>query len=324
MTVVFVGGEITSFTPYDSRVGEVGTGYDTAWARCAMRAIDDLAYFDTPIWGPLTSAWTHMDLILSILSAAVAGFRDVAVWYDGGGAARCALQFEMSTSRVQLTYDGAVVAGPVVLALTSRQILDFDFKVNSAAGHLKMYVAGSGPALLDSGDINLSGVASLGRLRFTGTTVGGFSCSTLPSQVIIASASTLGWKLATFVPTADGAGTAWTGTYADVDEIIYDDGNFISTLVANDIETFALTGPSLGGSAVRAVAVTTRVRHNDTGPQSLQLALRKSGTNYFSATKTLGIAFTPEIGIWETDPSTGVAWVPGDVAGLEAGVKAIA
>jgi hypothetical protein len=110
----------------------------------------------------------------------------------------------------------------------------------------------------------------------------------------------------------------------DVDEIVYDDGNFISTLVANDIETFTLTGPSLGDSAVKAVAVTTRVRHNDTGPQSLQLALRKSGTNYFSATKTLGIAFTPEIGIWETDPSTGVAWVPGDVAGLEAGVKAIA
>jgi len=328
MSVVFVGGEITSFSPSETVSGERVEQYDATYARCSLRTIGapGTPTMMSPVFSSVTNCWLHMDFSTSPGTASV--WVTHLTLFDSAGVARVKLQANSVTAALRILYDngaGFVQAGADYgINHHNRQTLDLQVLCNTASGRIKLYNAGS--LVLDSGVLSLTGIGDIARLMFSGSPSLSPNTDTAcyASQVIVANEPTIGWKLATFVPSGDGANTAWTGTYADVDEIVYNDGDFISSAVANDIETFTLTGPSLGTSAVKAVAVTTRVRRNTTGPQNLQHALRVGGTNYFGSTHALDVGFTPEISFWATDPSTGVAWVPGDVAAIEAGVKAIA
>lgn len=329
MAVVFVGGEITSFSPNETLSGERTDNYDPAWARCSLRTIG--APGGPTMTGALfaaavTNCWLHMDF------STTAGSRNTFITnlslFDSGGTERIRLESNVMIPALRVMYNNGAgwvqAAADYGINHQSRQTLDLQVLCNTASGRIKLY--NSGTLVLDSGVLNLSGIAQIHRLRFAGS-AGLFPDTDVgchASQVIVADEPTIGWKLATFVPTGNGANTAWTGGFGDVDEIIYNDGDFISSGTANDVETFTLTGPSLGTTQVKAVAVTTRVRRSASGPQNLQHALRVGGTNYFGATKALDVGFTPEITLWATDPATGIAWVPGDVPAIEAGVRSIA
>lgn len=328
MAVVFVGGEITSFSPNETVSGERVEKYSSTYARCSLRTIGapGTPTMLSPVFTSVTNCWVHMDFAVSAGSG-YSGWIDCLTLFDSTGTARVKLQKNEVGSLLRLVYNngaGFVQAGSDYgVNFTDLQTLDLQVLCNTASGRIKLYNAGTN--VLDTGVLSLTGITDISRLMFSGSPSLSPQTDTAvyASQVIVADESTIGWKLATFYPSGNGANTAWTGTFADVDEIVYNDGDFISSAVANDIETFTLTGPSLGTSAVKAVAVTTRVRRNTTGPQNLQHALRVGGTNYFGSTKALDVGFTPEITLWATDPSTGIAWVPGDVAAVEAGVKAI-
>lgn len=328
MTIAFVGGEITSFSPSETQSGERVEAYDSTYARCSLRTIGapGTPVMLSPVFASVVDAWLHMDFATSPGSASI-WVTHVSL-FDSGGTERIRLQANSVAASLRILYNvgaGWVQAGADYgVNHHNRQTLDLNVLTNTASGRIRLYNAGS--LVLDTGVLNLSGISNIARLMFSGSpslspqTDTGVFCS----QVIVADEPTIGWRLSTFVPTGNGANTAWSGTYADVDEIVYNDGDFISTAVADDIETFALTGLSIGTEEVKAVAVTARARRNASGPQNLQLALRKGSTNYFSGTKALDVGFTPNINIWETDPATGIAWVPADVLTLEAGVKAIA
>jgi len=328
MTVVFVGGEITSFNPNETGSGEQTQRYDGNWARCSLCTIGapGAPTMTSPVFASVTNCWLHLDFATSPGSASI--LVDHMFLYDSAGVARVKIQANSTAAYLRLMYNTGAgwvqVGGNYGINHLNRQTLDLQVLCNTASGRIRLY--NSGTLVLDSGTINLSAIPNIAQLQFCGSPSlsPNTDTSVFASQVIVADEATIGWKLATFVPTGNGANTAWTGAFGDVDEVAYNDGDFISTAVANDIETYTLTGPSLGASPVKAVAVTARVRNNVTGPQNLQLALRSGGTNYFSGTKSLTTGFTPEQHIWETDPATGVAWLAANVPGIEAGVKAIA
>ncbi len=135
-------------------------------------------------------------------------------------------------------------------------------------------------------------------------------------------------KIVTTFPIADGTNLGWTpsdGTdhFANVDnpnpatETTY---NFSDT--AGAIDTFRFADPV--ATTISAVLVTATMRRDDVGPHSAAIEYRSiSGTEYTAATQFPLSNYLTFGQLYETNPETGVAWVPADLVGAEFGVKLI-
>lgn len=327
MTELFNGGEMDSFLPTDNTVIESTaqpTGYDSNFCRCALGVgvgavlVDpDVTYAETIRWAAQTEGWFHFDLylqeasgtasqLLTLRTASAAIFRIVAT------------KVSSSTHTLDLQYldSGASwQSGGTVTVPTSRQTFDIYWDIQ-ASGSLDLFVGGT-KRIEFAGDLShLSGV-EFARLHRA------FNVPTYWSQVFADTESTVGHKLFTISPASNGANTAWTGGYTEVDEIAYSDGDFINSGTANQVETFAGTTPTLTGYVVQSVTVAARGKTDGSGPSNLQLALRSSSTDYFSASKALDTGYEPYQNIWETNPATSAAWVNTAISGLQFGVKSI-
>jgi hypothetical protein len=336
MTIKFMGAEMASFLPSDSTPIEItsgGTGvfpHDPAFSRCGIDLVGNV-YVDTPQFSATTECWTHIEIQNNTSTNAVLTSYPI-YWLDGGdvpvlrlshttgsfGAAET-VGLEHLVSSTWTACGSAISSVPMS---TSLEVLDIRWIVNSATGTAELYVGGS---LRLTATVDLSAITSIRKVRIYGGAAGGFNYETRFSQVIVADASTIGYRLGTCYPSGTGSTSAWTGSYADVDEAVYSDADFISSGTAAQVSTFAQTAiPTLTGYVVRAVCVSARAKRGSSGPQNIRMALRSAGTNYFSgADIALGLGYAPVQTIWETDPATSAAWVNTAIASLEPGVKSI-
>lgn len=327
MTIYFMGGEMGAFIPSDSTVIEAATSgnFNTSFARCAIYAPYTPNYFESPSIGSLTTAWIHFDFGTGSDNYIGDGTR--FSWYDGSATER--IRFVANNNgTVSMMYNvgaGWVTAGSSITTTFSgtRQTIDIAVVCNSASGSIKLYL--SGTKRIDSGTIDLSAITALNKIRFSGfTNVVPLGTITMVSQVIVADESTIGMRLLTRYMNGAGASTDWTGAYTDIDEIVYEDADFILSGSNNQVSTFTQTGPAITGYTVRAVGVTARAKCGASGPQHLQLALRVSGTNYFSSSLALDAGYGAFVNIWETNPATSAAWVNTAIDTIQPGVKSIA
>lgn len=327
MTIDFVGGEMSAFSPSDSVATEIGTTstYDSAFSRCAL-SVTGLSYMQTAQLTAMTERWTHIHLTNGNGNNALTDHP--VVWLDGSDTevVRLAATGDINGTIALQYWNGAswATAGSAVsLPLYSaNQVLDVRILANSASGNLSLYVAGTERI---NQTVDLSGVTSVRRIKVLGDSSGGFNFITTCSQIISADEPTIGWRLATLYPSAGGADSAWTGAYTAIDETVYSDADFINSGSAAQVSTFALTGPAMTGYSVRAVGVTARARRGASGPQNIRMALRSAGTTYFSGSDiALGLGYAPVQTIWETDPATSAAWVNTNIASLQGGAKSIA
>ncbi len=334
MTIAFMGGEMTAFLPSDSTPIELTSGgiyvfpYDSGFSRCGMQVVG-LSYVDTPQFAALTECWTHIKL--THFGYGNNNNHYPMVWSDGSNVPSIRLKHDCGfagTETVGLErWTGAAwaaVGSSVSLPLAgARQDIDVRILCNTASGNLSLYVAGTERI---NASADLSGVASIRKLTVTAGASNGFSSETRFSQVVIADASTIGYRLMTCVPSAAGATSSWTGAYTDIDEAVYSDADFINSASNNQVSTFAQTPVSaLTGYVVRAVAVSVRSKRGSSGPQNIRHALRSSGTDYFSGSDVAqGLGYTPTQTIWETNPATSAAWVNTAIASLQPGAKSIA
>jgi hypothetical protein len=147
------------------------------------------------------------------------------------------------------------------------------------------------------------------------------------SQVIVATTTTLGHKLAYQPPLDNGIHTAWTGDVSQVNQTLVNDASFISSNTPDQRESFTkalFTVPI--GMTVRAVGVSSRARSDESGPQKLSHMLRFGSTDYDSPATDLDVGLTTVQHLWHLNPATGEPWVNIDAgsATLEFGVKAVA
>lgn len=332
MTISFMGGEMSAFLPSDSVPIELtggGTGvfpFDSAFSRCGIQIVGT-SYVDTPQFAALTECWTHVSLTHTTSSGAALSYYPL-VWLNGSDVEVLRLKHVTTSGAETVSFEhwtgaawasGSAVSVPLA---SNMQILDARFVVNSASGTAALYVAGTERI---NATVDLSAIASIRKVRATGSTAGGFNGTIRFSQLIVATQSTIGYRLGTCYPSAAGATSSWTGAYSDIDETVYSDADFINSAAANQISTFAQTAiPTLSGYVVRAVAVSTRAKRGSSGPQNMRHALRVSGTDYFSGSDiALGLGYTPTQTIWETNPATAAAWVNTAIAAIQPGAKSI-
>lgn len=325
MTILFGGGEMGGFIPSDSSVNETtsGTRYNTSFSRCAIQCNDNANYAEAIPSAAGTDIWIHFDIQTDPIASATSTTR--FIWYDSSSNERIKILYQDTTTQLIVQYwNGASftsLTGITVGIDGVRQTIDLRVVCNSASGSINLYIAGTNR--LNSGTIDLSTTTDLKKFRFYGATVSSLTTNTWFSQAIVADESTIGWRLATFYLNGAGATSSWTGAFTDIDETAYNDADFINSATANQVSTFAQTGPSMTGYTVKAVIVAARAKRGSSGPANLQLALRSAGTDYFSASHALDLGYTAEQNVWETNPATGAAWVNTAISAIQPGVKSI-
>lgn len=139
------------------------------------------------------------------------------------------------------------------------------------------------------------------------------------SEIIIADEPTLGMRVKTYRPTADGTHTLWAGNFDNVnnDEVGLE---AISTQLPNSAETFLHGQPLTEGTTIRALVVGSSIA--SANPTGASAVLNIGGTLYqksFEKTLTQGAA--PNLAIYETNPATGISFTAADFNSLEFGVQ---
>ena len=313
MTIYFMGGEMPSFIPSDSSATEVTTvgTFDAAFGRCGLRpGGTGTFYVETPQLTLPDTLYTH---IYFRRDQATSLTKNLISYYAG---ATEVFRVEISDTTLQMkALISAVmtnVGSTVGIAVDTPESIDIYFQGNDATGDVKLFMAGTERA---SATVDLTSVTGITHARcYHGAFV---------SQVIIADEPTIGWRLLTRYPNGAGTSSAWTGTYTDVDEIVYDDADFCNSSTNGQVEQFTQTGPAITGYTVRAVGVYARAKRGASGPTNLQIGLRSSGTDYFSASKALSVGYSAYGEIWETNPATSAAWLNTAIDALQPSIKAV-
>lgn len=141
------------------------------------------------------------------------------------------------------------------------------------------------------------------------------------SEVIAAGGeSTVGLRLATLEPSADGFHTDMTGSASNL--LAANDGAVVAGDTAGDKQSWTLTayqGPTIPTS-IRALVTAYKGSRGLTGPQNIRPFLRLSGTDY-DGTDEQPVP-KGNIEVWDNNPATAAAWDTADFTGLEQGVEA--
>lgn len=326
MADLFYGGEIGSVTPSSGAVYEATTGdggetsiFNSSNARCAIRIGSSASYAESTVFSGQAEIWTGWQgwFTNSAFSTTVTIFELMA-----GSTAQVRLRWsESGTGTVTLQYNNGGtwtnIGSTATLSIQNRHKLDVHLKISTDT--LEFYAAGT-LLISNTGAVDLAGLSNITSVRWYGVS----SASAFISELIGSTASTIGSTIKTRYASGAGNSTAWTGTYADVDEIVYSDTDGISATAANDIELFTHSGADLTGLVIRGVAIGIRGKLGASGATGIQGALRISATNYFSSTITQASGYGASVPLWETSPATAAAFTAAEVAALEYGAKAIA
>lgn len=326
MTILKAGNEWDTFIgPLPGVTVETGSGeFDSNFSRVACELGSNTAnppYQLVDGLGNLPEIWVHMRCgtgnhqsfaakIMQIYNSANVGILRLTATDPSAG-----WRFEYWNGSVWTmigaAYTGAFQSVPH----------DFRCKIDNTVGAFEWWING----VLErsfTGDTDLIASAGCDDVR-----IGGFT-EFVPSnwtEFIVADVSTLGMRVATLVANGNGANTAWTGGYTDIDENNINDADFISSATATQVETFTLSDLSTAAAALTPVAVVNsfRARNGASGPQNIDPALRTGGTNYFgSSVPGLSTSFSSGyFNVWQINPNTGLDWTVSDINGLELGAR---
>jgi prepilin-type N-terminal cleavage/methylation domain-containing protein len=145
--------------------------------------------------------------------------------------------------------------------------------------------------------------------------------STAPYQSTYHPASAPTSGTLTLRPNANGFYSAWSGSYADVDDTAANDSDRVFASTTSAAVTFALEDPSQSGT-ITAVRLVVRANRVGLNPFQIRPRLRSTSAmlNYDSAPITLTTSYANYTTSYATNPLTGLAWTWSDVNDLQAGV----
>lgn len=211
--------------------------------------------------------------------------------------------------------------------------IDIDFKIDASAGHWIVYSDGQEINRF-TGKTNHNG-NTIDRASFYGSkgTVPGAGVLTrfiaLSQFIMSNSENTIDMRLATLEIDGEGATSAWTGLFTDVNEQLLDTNTKITSGTSNDVSTYTITNLSANVLAstflnILSVNVHHYVRDNAGTPGDVQQAVRISATDFFGPTDTsIGAGYALSINRFTTNPNTTNPWALTDIAALEIGAKSI-
>lgn len=317
MSILAFGGEMGFFVPSDSGVYEdaLDGAHDPAFARGSTISFTQLSYAESIHVGAQTDFWFLGDYKHRI------GSNDPIWWgVNSAGTEVVRIYFtgSLTTGTIQIQYLLAGVwtnyGSAITVNWSTTQTIALHIDVTN--GTIDLYIAGTNRI---SASGSLAGISDIAYVRC------GSCGESRWSQCVLATESLIGFRVGTIVMTGQGGThTFATGGFANIDEFRYSDADFDNSDTANQVELFTGTPvPTFTGYKIKALAVTARARKSGSGPAQIQLALKSAGTTYFSATKSLDVAYGAVANVWTTNPATSAAFLSSEIAALEYGVKSI-
>jgi len=307
MTVLFLGSGLDSCTPSDGTTTENASAnnIDVSFVRTGFNTGD---YSLATGWTDVQELWVHCNVYFS------ASFNStIFILLDGGDGV---FKLERTGNNLVMSWRSGVgtytaIGSPV--PVTGGRVNEIDLYIKTgASGEAMLFVDRTEKT---SGSAAITYMTDMDNISFYAGVISG---------IAVADEVTVGWKVIQGWPSAAGSTSAWTGAYTNIDEATLSDADYIYSSTADEVSTFAQTlQASLTGYIPRAVAVSARAKRGTTGPQNIQLALRSGSTNYFSATKALGLGYTAVQNVWNQNPDTSADWTSAQIAALQPGVKSI-
>jgi hypothetical protein len=140
-----------------------------------------------------------------------------------------------------------------------------------------------------TGDISIAGVTGFDAYGFGGSYS---NWSMFFSELIVSDEHPSTLSLVTHYPSAAGDANAWTGTYADIDEISNSDADAIYVNSADQDTQLGLSNTPTGTFAVDAIKVVARAcKTGDASVGTLKLGVKSGGTIDVDAGHTLSTSW---------------------------------
>lgn len=328
--VLFLGGRLDSVKVIGSAT-EVASSFDAVYADCSLNVFStsslrcDLYTSTAGVLSATTvvsgeTLWTHFDFRHD--SSFTNG--GVWVWYDSSNFPWFRF-VQTSSSIVQGQYNSGTGASPVWTNvggthLVGGSLTTLDFRITLGSPHSF--------ELFSDGTTRLNGTFT--QALFTNLayfTCSGFHSANLSkfSQFALTrDIPTVGAKVRTMRPTANGANTAWAGVFSDVNEAINSDASVNSSGTAAQKETHAMGDlPALSaGTTIKSVWHWMRAKNDGVAPNNIKSVLRSGGVDYATGDLSGMSAGFGQVGAaYDLDPATAAAWIAANVNALEAGYE---
>ena len=336
-TILFAGGEDTSFTLYGGAAVN-GSGVRTGFSRETIYVVDNNTTdpppfrFETPTFTAVSALWIHGQVFPNTPGAALNGQQAVLV-RSPDGVSRIVVRLTSTNNQLKISTRNA--AGTLTdLATMSgtwsgsdSSTWPFDLYINytcSGSGQVILYLSGV-QVINYTGNPCTNSATQLNQVGFAAIQS---NTNTTWSEIIIADQDTRSMALWTRPPVAAGNTQLWTpNTAGDINEGTINDANSISTPSSDVLSewTGSATIPS-GSWNVLAVVQEARVEAATTGPQHFGWVARTGGSDYVSGSVAPLTGFSNfNNQIWATNPNTGVAWTTSDVtaAGFNLGIESL-
>ncbi len=341
MTILFAGGEDTSFTLIGTAAGSTfgggGIAGRSSFGRAGVKVPSPQSTADppanrarTPTFTAGTIIWVHA--VLSVPDNSTTNNEQVLIVRSPDGVSRILLRQTATAGLYKVSKRNAAGTitdlGTASTTLSLGVVHQLDMQIDySGSGSVLLYF----DTLLNmtfSGDPRTDAATQLNQVDLASPGVA-FTITGGWSEVIVADEDTRTMSVWTLNPAATGNTQSWTpNTLANINKPVIDDATVIGTSLNDQLSEWTTpTTPPSGAWAVRAIVQEARVRVGFTGPQHFDWVLRTASTDY-----TAGASVAPTIGfnnfgnqIWATNPNTTGDWDIGDITtGFDLGIKSLA
>ncbi len=341
MTLLFAGGEDTSFSAPGAAVGiRNSSEYRTQFARLSLSFQNSTTVADPPANRGVSPTFTSAAHIwfratVNVINAiSTTANQHGLIFRSPDGVSRIILrqtgtggQLKASTRNAAGTItDLATATANLVLATNTELLVEINYVLSGA---VNVWYNGV-QVIAFSGDPRTDAATQLNQFDFANLNNGAATNSACQwSEFMVADQSLLGSALWTLVPQAAGATQSWTpNTLANINKANINDTTSISTPTNNALSQWTLPSSAPTGSyAVLGVVQEARVEVGATGPQHFDWSAHISAADYVGGASNAPTTSFGNFGnfIWATNPATSSAWGVSDITGgLQLGIKALA
>ncbi len=325
----FQGAELQDFAAYSGAVHNSTAGfYKAANARCAIQCAsgaEDANFIDTTSFSA-DDFWSHF--VASWASNAFQNMqRNFAKWYAGGVNRIALWQSAANSDRLEARkWNGAAwesigISGPLGLLLSTTYTFDVYIKLGNP-GSIRVYMDRVPIIAVDDANLTFPSVIALDKFRLSTSTVQA-AASARYSEVIVANWNTLGSKLVSRAPAANGYYSEWAGLGHTALSEITPAATYMTSGAANQRISVAMAAfPALAaGERIERVKVAANKLRDASGPQKSNIFYRVAGTDDDRADRALTVSAADYTEAWDASPATGTYWTPTELNASEPGVR---
>lgn len=331
---VFAANDLAGFSTIGGSPTETTTAglYDSTYTDRAIQLLNAAtvrsARFINPTTGAnvsLTSGWAHFELSYFVNTN---GSSNGCCYLVNSSGTRVVRIFADDSGNLRLDYwnGSSWVTGASTYAVGESTLAEIDLNfVCGASGSLELYVDQASALTVSGLNAAVDNAAYIEFADFN--TI--INAEVRVSQVLVTEETTIGAKVSSLIPNANGANTAWSGDYTAIVETGYDDTDYIESTSAGEKESYGasnITNPYATG-VISSVWFAARAKLGAASPTNIKALVRSNSTDYpagYNFPNLNSSSFEPSTTAFTTDPDTGVGWTLSGINAAEVGFQSAA